>query len=51
MYTYFLAINCNKQAITLDLGAPQGHEIIRKLLVEWQSAMMEGSGGEVLAGG
>jgi crotonobetainyl-CoA:carnitine CoA-transferase CaiB-like acyl-CoA transferase len=34
MYTYFLAINCNKQAITLDLGAPEGHEIFRKLLVE-----------------
>jgi crotonobetainyl-CoA:carnitine CoA-transferase CaiB-like acyl-CoA transferase len=34
MYTYFLAINCNKQAITLDLGAPEGHEIFRRLLVE-----------------
>jgi crotonobetainyl-CoA:carnitine CoA-transferase CaiB-like acyl-CoA transferase len=34
MYTYFLAINCNKQAITLDLGAPEGHEIFKKLLVE-----------------
>ncbi len=34
MYTYFLAINCNKQAITLDLGAPEGQEIFRKLLLE-----------------
>lgn len=34
MYTYFLAINCNKQAITLDLGAPEGHEIFKRLLVE-----------------
>ncbi|MCX7966521.1 MAG: CoA transferase [Syntrophorhabdaceae bacterium] len=34
MYTYFLAINCNKEAITLDLGTPEGTEIFRKLLVE-----------------
>ncbi|OPY77878.1 MAG: Formyl-coenzyme A transferase [Syntrophorhabdus sp. PtaU1.Bin058] len=34
MYTYFLAINCNKEAITLDLGAPEGHEIFKRLLVE-----------------
>jgi len=29
----------------------RGRAILRKLLVEWQSEMMEGSGGEVLAGG
>lgn len=34
MYTYFLAINCNKKAITLDLGTPEGQEIFKKLLVE-----------------
>lgn len=34
MYTYFLAINCQKKAITLDLGTPEGREIFRKLLVE-----------------
>ncbi len=34
MYTYFLAINCNKQAITLDLGTPEGQEIFKRLLVE-----------------
>jgi crotonobetainyl-CoA:carnitine CoA-transferase CaiB-like acyl-CoA transferase len=34
MYTYYLAINCNKKAITLDLGTPEGQEIFRKLLIE-----------------
>jgi crotonobetainyl-CoA:carnitine CoA-transferase CaiB-like acyl-CoA transferase len=34
MYTYFLAINCNKKAITLDLGTPEGQEIFGKLLVQ-----------------
>ncbi|MCX5802657.1 MAG: CoA transferase, partial [Proteobacteria bacterium] len=34
MYTYFLAINCNKEAITLDLGTPEGQEIFRKLIIE-----------------
>jgi crotonobetainyl-CoA:carnitine CoA-transferase CaiB-like acyl-CoA transferase len=34
MYTYFLAINCQKKAITLDLGTPEGQEIFKKLLIE-----------------
>ena len=34
MYTYFLAINCQKEAITLDLGTPEGLEIFKKLLIE-----------------
>ncbi|MCX5798491.1 MAG: CoA transferase [Proteobacteria bacterium] len=34
MYTYFLAINCNKKAITLDLGTPEGQEIFKKLMIE-----------------
>ena len=34
MYTYFLAINCNKKAITLDLAIGEAQEIFRKLLVE-----------------
>jgi crotonobetainyl-CoA:carnitine CoA-transferase CaiB-like acyl-CoA transferase len=34
MYTYFLAINCNKKAVTLDLGTPEGQEIFRKLLID-----------------
>jgi crotonobetainyl-CoA:carnitine CoA-transferase CaiB-like acyl-CoA transferase len=34
MYTYFLAINCNKRAITLDLANPEAREMFRKLLVE-----------------
>ena len=34
MYTYFLAINCNKEAITVDLGTPEGQEIFRKLIIK-----------------
>jgi len=34
MYTYFLAINCQKEAITLDLGTPEGLDIFKKLLIE-----------------
>ncbi|HOJ71764.1 MAG TPA: CoA transferase [Syntrophorhabdaceae bacterium] len=34
MYTYFLAINCNKEAITLDLGTPEGAEVFKRLLTE-----------------
>jgi crotonobetainyl-CoA:carnitine CoA-transferase CaiB-like acyl-CoA transferase len=34
MYTYYLAINANKKAITLDLGAPEGQAIFRKLLID-----------------
>ena len=34
MYTYFLTINCNKKAITLDLGTPEGKEIFRDLLIK-----------------
>jgi len=34
MYTYFLAINCNKKAITLDLAASEAREVFRKLLVD-----------------
>lgn len=29
----------------------RGRAILRRLLIEWQSSMMEGSGGEVLTGG
>ncbi|HNQ47267.1 MAG TPA: CoA transferase [Syntrophorhabdus sp.] len=34
MYTYYLTINCNKNAITLDLGTPEGQEIFKNLLVK-----------------
>jgi crotonobetainyl-CoA:carnitine CoA-transferase CaiB-like acyl-CoA transferase len=34
MYTYYLAINANKKAITLDLGAPEGQAMFRKLLID-----------------
>jgi crotonobetainyl-CoA:carnitine CoA-transferase CaiB-like acyl-CoA transferase len=34
MYTYFLAINCNKKAITLDLAAPEAQEIFKKLIID-----------------
>jgi crotonobetainyl-CoA:carnitine CoA-transferase CaiB-like acyl-CoA transferase len=32
MYSYFLAINCNKECITLDLSTPEGQEIFRNLI-------------------
>ncbi|OPY72687.1 MAG: Formyl-coenzyme A transferase [Syntrophorhabdus sp. PtaU1.Bin050] len=34
MFTYFLAINCQKKAVTLNLGTPEGQDVFRKLLVE-----------------
>lgn len=32
MYTYFLAINCNKKAITLDLTTLEARDILKKIL-------------------
>ncbi len=34
MFSYFLAINSGKKALTLDLSAPEGQEILRKLITE-----------------
>ncbi len=34
MYDYFLTINCNKKAITLDLGTPEGRDIFKNLLIK-----------------
>jgi crotonobetainyl-CoA:carnitine CoA-transferase CaiB-like acyl-CoA transferase len=34
MYTYFLAINCNKKAITLDLAAPEAQDVFKKMLID-----------------
>ncbi len=34
MYTYYLAINCRKKAITLDLGTGEGKEIFARLLTD-----------------
>jgi crotonobetainyl-CoA:carnitine CoA-transferase CaiB-like acyl-CoA transferase len=34
MYTYYLAINAGKKAITLDLGAPEGQEVFKRLITE-----------------
>lgn len=34
MFSYFLPINAGKKAITLDLGAPEGKEILRKLILQ-----------------
>jgi len=33
MYTYYLAINCNKKAITLDLGTQEGRDILKELIL------------------
>lgn len=34
MFSYFLAINSGKKAITLDLSTPEGREILRKLIIK-----------------
>lgn len=33
MFSYFLAINSGKKALTLDLSTPEGQEILRKLII------------------
>lgn len=33
MFSYFLAINSGKKALTLDLSTPEGKEILRKLII------------------
>ncbi len=33
MFSYFLAINSGKKALTLDLSTPEGREILRRLLL------------------
>ncbi len=34
MYSYYLSINAGKKAITLDLGTPQGQNILKELIVK-----------------
>jgi formyl-CoA transferase len=34
MFSYYLSINAGKKALTLDLGTPEGQEILRKLIVK-----------------
>jgi formyl-CoA transferase len=34
MFSYFMAINSGKKALTLDLSTPEGQEIFRKLLIQ-----------------
>ncbi len=34
MFSYFLAINSGKKALTLDLSTPEGQEIFRKLILQ-----------------
>jgi crotonobetainyl-CoA:carnitine CoA-transferase CaiB-like acyl-CoA transferase len=34
MFSYYLSINAGKQAITLDIGAPEGQEILKKLIIQ-----------------
>ena len=34
MNSYYLCINAGKEALTLNLGAPQGQELLRRLIVE-----------------
>jgi crotonobetainyl-CoA:carnitine CoA-transferase CaiB-like acyl-CoA transferase len=34
MFSYYLSINAGKKALTLDLGTPEGQEILSKLIVK-----------------
>jgi len=34
MFSYYLSINAGKKALTLDIGAPEGQEILRKLILK-----------------
>jgi formyl-CoA transferase len=34
MFSYYLSINAGKKALTLDLAAPEGQEILRKLIIK-----------------
>lgn len=34
MFSYYLSINAGKRALTLDLGTPEGQEILRKLILK-----------------
>jgi len=34
MFSYYLSINAGKKALTLDLGTPEGQEILKKLIVK-----------------
>src|SRR4030042_2471100 len=34
MFSYYLSINVGKKALTLDIGAPEGQEILRKLITK-----------------
>ncbi len=34
MFSYYLSINAGKKAITLDIGTPEGQEILKKLIVQ-----------------
>jgi crotonobetainyl-CoA:carnitine CoA-transferase CaiB-like acyl-CoA transferase len=34
MFSYYLSINAGKKALTLDLGTPEGQEILKKLITQ-----------------
>jgi crotonobetainyl-CoA:carnitine CoA-transferase CaiB-like acyl-CoA transferase len=34
MFSYYLSINAGKKALTLDLGVPEGQEILKKLILK-----------------
>jgi formyl-CoA transferase len=34
MFSYYLSINAGKKALTLDIGAPEGHEILKELITK-----------------
>jgi len=34
MFSYYLSINAGKKALTLDIGTPEGQEILKKLIIK-----------------
>jgi len=34
MYTYFLPINCEKKAVTLNLATPEGQSLLKEMIVK-----------------
>ncbi|MDO9352017.1 MAG: CoA transferase, partial [Deltaproteobacteria bacterium] len=34
MFSYYLSINAGKKALTLDIGTPEGQEILKKLILK-----------------
>ena len=40
MFSYFLPINAGKKALTLNLGVPEGQQILKDLIVKLRSIFL-----------